>query len=480
METIKSVEDMMDALVDKVKTMGDIARAGEADASAADAERLIFSQLLAVGRRLMQQYVAALGTGDEGFRIQRGELEYQRKVCREVTLLTVFGEVKVPRWLYYAPGGAGRLAPTEATANLPARQASYFVQQLVGRLALEETYADSVGFFSDLFGIDMSTHTADEIIGDMAGHHADYVAPLPEPETEAAIQVVALDGKGVPVIKSADGQGKSPPRLAKGEKRQRKKEALVGVEYTVAPHVRSAEALAFGLVTPQLLSEEQKRDLLRPARGTQTHYEASIEDKASVAAALRQRVERKQQAVATARPVVVLIDGAERLETMAREHFAEAEVILDIIHVVEYLWQAAHAVHGEGSAEAAPLVCALLQTILEGRVGHAIGGLRQRRSRLKGSRQKTLDKVIGYLDNHRQMMAYDRYLAAGYPIGTGVVESACGHLVKNRMEKAGARWSLPGAEAVLRLRALRASGHWKAYLTHRETAEHHALYQAAS
>jgi hypothetical protein len=189
---------------------------------------------------------------------------------------------------------------------------------------------------------------------------------------------------------------------------------------------------------PQMLTDEQKHDLLHPKRGTQTHYEASIEDKPSVATALRERVDRKQQAAAVPRPVVVLIDGAERLETIAREHFPEADVILDIIHVNEYLWQAAHAIHGEGSAAAAPLVCALLQTILDGRVGHAIGGLKQRGKRLTGARRKTLDKAIGYLDNHRHLMAYDRYLAAGWPIGTGVVESACGPLVKSRMEKAGA------------------------------------------
>jgi hypothetical protein len=60
-------------------------------------------------------------------------------------------------------------------------------------------------------------------------------------------------------------------------------------------------------------------------------------------------------------------------------------------------------------------------------------------------------------------MKYDEYLAKGYPIGTGVVEAACGHLVKDRMEISGARWGIEGAEAILRLRSIVKSGDWDAY-----------------
>jgi hypothetical protein len=59
-------------------------------------------------------------------------------------------------------------------------------------------------------------------------------------------------------------------------------------------------------------------------------------------------------------------------------------------------------------------------------------------------------------------MPYDEYLACGWPIGTGVVEGACGHLVKDRMEQAGMRWTQDGAQGVLALRALRLNDHWDA------------------
>ena len=60
-------------------------------------------------------------------------------------------------------------------------------------------------------------------------------------------------------------------------------------------------------------------------------------------------------------------------------------------------------------------------------------------------------------------MHYAEALRDGLPIATGVIEGACRYLVKDRMDRTGARWSITGAEAVLRLRAVRASGDFDAY-----------------
>jgi hypothetical protein len=73
-------------------------------------------------------------------------------------------------------------------------------------------------------------------------------------------------------------------------------------------------------------------------------------------------------------------------------------------------------------------------------------------------------------------MRYDEYLARGWPIGTGVVEGACGHLVNARMEQSGMRWTTGGAQAVLELRAVRLNGHWEAYGEFHRRQHHHRLY----
>jgi hypothetical protein len=91
-----------------------------------------------------------------------------------------------------------------------------------------------------------------------------------------------------------------------------------------------------------------------------------------------------------------------------------------------------------------------------------------------------VDTCAQYLLTHAPYLKYNHYLSQGYPIATGVIEGACRHLVKDRMEVTGARWSLTGAEAVLRLRALRSSHDFDEYWNFHEKKEyernHRSLY----
>ena len=154
--------------------------------------------------------------------------------------------------------------------------------------------------------------------------------------------------------------------------------------------------------------------------------------------------------------------------------------VLDIMHVVGYLWTAANALFREGSREGKHWVQAKLAAILSGRVGYVSGGLRQilTKRTLRKSVRETLEKVITCFHNRRRWMRYDEYLAAGVPVGTGVVESACGSVVKHRMEGEGKRWSLKGAEAMLALRSLKKSHDHdlRAYWSFRARQERARLY----
>ena len=135
---------------------------------------------------------------------------------------------------------------------------------------------------------------------------------------------------------------------------------------------------------------------------------------------------------------VALIDGNEpqldELERLARVHEIDLTVILDIIHVLEYLWKAAFVFCDEGTKEAEQWVTERLLRI--------------------------------------HYMRYDEYLAKGYPIATGVIEGACRHLVNDRMGITGARWGIDRAEAVLRLRSLKSSGHFDDYWEFHEQQEY--------
>src|SRR3954453_23867308 len=82
-----------------------------------------------------------------------------------------------------------------------------------------------------------------------------------------------------------------------------------------------------------------------------------------------------------------------------------------------------------------------------------------------------------YFDGNRSRMRYDEYLAAGYPIGRGVIEGACRHLVKGRLERAGMRWLPERAQAMLDLRATYLNGEWDAFWSYHVEQEDDRLYR---
>ncbi len=146
-------------------------------------------------------------------------------------------------------------------------------------------------------------------------------------------------------------------------------------------------------------------------------------------------------------------------------HGRASTVIVDVIHVLEYLWNAGRALFGEGTPESEQWVTEQLRDLLHGRVSNVAARMRRTATRLELTQQqrKSVDTCAGYLHKYAEFLRYDLYLAEGYPIATGVIEGACRYVVKDRMGITGVRWSLAGGEAVLRLRALKASGDFDEY-----------------
>ena len=156
-------------------------------------------------------------------------------------------------------------------------------------------------------------------------------------------------------------------------------------------------------------------------------------------------------------------------------------IIQDFVHVLEYLWKAAYCFHTEGSEEAERWVLQRAEAILQGDVSETAAGMRRSATRRYLAEEKRLavDKCAEYLLKNKPRLDYRTALAKGWPMGTGVVEGACRHVVKDRMEITGARWSLNGAEAVLRLRSLYASGDLDTYMNFHLAKERLRLYGEA-
>ena len=150
----------------------------------------------------------------------------------------------------------------------------------------------------------------------------------------------------------------------------------------------------------------------------------------------------------------------------------------DFVQVLEYLWKAAYALHPEAAAARERWVMERAQAVLQGRAQEVALALRRAATRkpLSQSERKPVDKAADYLENNQQRLRYDQALAQGLPIATGVIEGACRHLVKDRMDITGARWGLERAEAILKLRSLKVSGDLAAYLAFHFEQEHKRNY----
>ena len=449
-----------------VQALIKFAREGAGKLQAHEAEKGIFKRLMPIGLAAMKVFFAECGTGDVGPSIKRAgdPILFRDNQLRERDYFSIFGKFDVPRSCYRTPGQAG-VFPLDAQVNLPERCYSYFLQEWMTLLEVEQPFKESAGFFEETFDLSLS----ESVLIDVAREaHQDYDSfyeqnPPSTEESEAKILSVSFDGKGVPMIKKEAERLKIKAKLGKGEKRAKKKEALVGVCYTVDRKERSAEEVAENLVDPESARKrrEQEGEKDDSPKAENVRRLASLERKKdAVVEAIKADAERRDPEHRL--HLAVLLDGAPSLWKLVRKSFTEwktVSFVLDIIHVVGYLWLAANALYKEGSPDGKRWVLEKLTEILRGRVGYVIGGLKQilTKRKLPEPKQKALKKVIKYFRNHRRWMKYDEYLAAGLPISTGVVESACGTLVKPRMEGGGKHWSLIGAEAILILRSLKKS-----------------------
>ncbi len=332
-----------------------------------------------------------------------------------------------------------------------------------------------------LLGLRLGRRTLEQMNRDVADYATAFREAIepPSPEEEGALLVVTADGKGVPMRKP-EPEGPQPHhRPTKGEKRNKKQMACVGAVYSIEPFVRTADD-----ILDEVLRDQRSKDRPKPQhKHVRAEMIREVEGQPPVTAKdglfCQLFDELAVRNLGQDRPVVCVMDGERSLWDAQEVYFPEAIGVLDLFHVLERVWGVAHCFHKEGSDEAEQFVEQRLRDLLEGRVGSVIEEFRRclTRERLRGNKRKVVKSAIEYLENNREHMRYDEYLAAGYPIGSGVAEGACRHLVKDRLEQTGMRWTVPGAQAMLHVRAMYLNDQWEDYLEFRVEQEQNRLYQ---
>jgi len=352
---------------------------------------------------------------------------------------------------------------------------------------VRESYDQSRAALADIFGFAPSVNCLEDMVTRAAEHAGAYFgqqAPV-DPATEEPVLVVTSDCKGVPMRRidaprrkrGDDGERLKRKRLGKGEKNGQKRMACVGGVYSVSPFRRTTAE-----VLDEILRKEKQQQRPKPKNKrlravlTRQVEGQEVNGKDVIFDWLAEEVQQRDPQAS--RTVVAIMDGETKLRQLQEQKLGRAVGILDIWHVTEYLWKLAYCFHREGSDEAKAFVETYLRKLLEGKVRGILGGIRQMatKRRLPKPKRAKVDRYLSYFAERCDYMKYDEYLAAGYPIGSGVVEGACRHLVKDRMEQTGMRWRIEGAQAILSLRAIYVNDEWDAFHALRIQAEQRKLY----
>ncbi len=473
--TASAIEHYADALAQFQSLLGNLTDEENQRLTHGELEAMVHTEGNELLRRLIQGHLDQRSVEEPIHERVVGEdgvaRTHRREGCQR-RLESRFGEVIVTRRGY---GGRGldSVFPLDAQLNLPPDKYSHGLCEVLVEEIVGGSFDEAVDHLTRAGGGQMAKRQAEEVAVQLS---QDFDAFYNQPATahqegcdEGKFLVISADGKGIVMhpsgLRDATRRAmeqeahKQQTRLSPGEKKNRKRMATVASVYEVDPYPRTPE---------QILDPEQQPESQRPRpqnKRTWARVEPSqgavIEE--AFAEALRRDPDQRMC-------WVVLTDGQEDLlrqvAASAKRYKVEIVVVQDFVHVLEYLWKAAFALHPDDAEAREEWVMDRASAVLHGKAKDVAVGLRRAatRKQLDQGARKPVDKAADYIDNNSERLQYDRALAHGLPIATGVIEGACRHLVKDRMDITGARWGLDRAEAILKLRSLKISGDLPAYL----------------
>lgn len=405
---------------------------------------------------------------------------------------SIFGTVEVARTGYGA-AGTSSLHPLDGALNLPPEKYSLEVRRRVAIEAAKSSFDEGVKTLEVYTGAHVPKRQFEELViraaQDFEAFYAKRQAGARADPHTGSILVLTVDGKGVvmrpedlrePTQRAAAARAKTfTARLGNGRRLHAKRMASVAAIYTVEPFVRTPE---------QILPESPTLEETGPARPRPEHKRVWASLAQSPEAVIREMFdEAARRDPKGHKRWVALVDGnlpqIDHLQQLAEERNIPLIIVVDFIHVAQYVWKAAGAFFPDQELEPDRWTRAHLLEILRGKASLVAAGMRRSATlrEMAAAERKPVDDCADYLLNYSPYLQYDKALAEGVPIATGVIEGTCRHLVEDRMNLTGARWRLTGAEAVLRLRALRSSNDFDAYWKFHELQEyerHHASHYA--
>lgn len=460
-------------------------------------ERDLVSEVMNLGHACLQDFIDAAGDGDMGEQLKvNGQIVRRSDEQQQRAYRSVFGRFTIERYVYCRRKKAKALAkPLDQKLGLPADEVSYVLEDWLANLSVDLPFETVTNWLEATLGIQATSSMAHRRVAKLGSYVEDFNDQR-EPvssEDEQEILVALADAKGVPTRSSFEQRAheelatplqrraktqkdypKSKHRHVLGDRKTQR--AMAGAFYSIAANVRTPEEVLQGqspteakITNKRLWAEMNLIGQEQVSRGAERVFESLAEEHA----------ERDPKGK---KPLVCLMDGDRHLWSLQQKHLPKAIEILDLFHVIEKLWLAAHCFHREASLEAERWVGHHLEMLLENKVD-SVRGLLQRainKKSLNSTKLEHLRSVYRYFSINRQRMQYGEYLAAGYPIGSGVIEGACKHVIGDRMCGTGMRWEFEGAQPMLDLRVTKLNEEWDELIAYRIRAEQERIYNLAA
>ena len=385
------------------------------------------------GKRLSEGALEAIGSGHVGQRMDckcGGTLEYHSN--RRWKLTSLNGKLEIYRAYYYCESCKTGFAPLDDQLGLEGKHHSIGVRKKVALEASSEPFQETSKRLKELIDIDVSskeTQLESEELGREVGSQED-----------AEVEAFWSEEKDIETEVNA-------PRL------------YITADGTIVPTDEGGKEVKIGSVYE---IPETRNGLANDIRYTGGFHNSEHFGKKLYVLALI-------WGLRTAGVVIFIGDGARWIWKLASHHFPEAIQIVDFYHATERLWSLSRAIYGEGTKACKDWARRRIKYLLKGKVELVISSL----SELAPPNADIAGEIgdnITYFTNNKDRMRYNQYRERGYHIGSGTVESACKHVVGQRLKQAGMRWSVAGADAILQLRILWKNGEWNRFWNDRKKA----------
>ncbi len=413
--------------------------------------------------------------------VDGNQLNHVKKQTKR-KLTSQFGDVTVTRKGYNQRHQTSQF-PLDGQLNLSGDQYSDGIRQRIAVEAIKGSFDNAIESIDKTTGGHVPKRQSLQLVQDVAQDFEAYYQQnrFIEREKTEDLLVLTFDGKGIVMRKdslrectkkAAEKSKKLNSRLSPGEKKDRKRMAMVVAVYTVRPHIRTAKSI---MNPPD--NKDNVRPFRAPARNKRVWASVEREAESVIEEAFQEALQRdpNQQ-----RHWVILIDGLPhqiKLINRVKDRMKlKATIVMDFVHVLEYLWKAAWCFFEKGDDAVEDWIAKRAVKILNGQCEQVAKGIRLSATKRGIVKRENVDKCAEYLLKNKCRLQYGEALAAGFPIASGVIEGACRHLINDRLDITGARWSLQGSEAILKLRSLKSSGDFWAYWEFHKQQSKQRLY----